>query len=341
MTFAEKKITVIVPVYNAEKTLKKCVDSLLSQTHKNMEIILVDDGSKDLSPAICDTYEKEDGRIKVFHKENGGSSSARNEGLRHATGDYVGFCDSDDYVEADMYASLLSAAEANPEGNIFQILAVYESESGEVLKAAGEKEGAVTEIKSPEMFRLLMLHLGDASFCTKLIKRDFMKDYEFPEGRLNEDFELLLSMIQKTDPVTEVEKCGYHIVLSDKSNTRGNFKPEFYNANVANSDMAYKLAEEKFPESLVEARRFQFYQKLDYLLHIPADLMKDNPVCDEVIAFLKEHRKEAEENPFLSEKEKKNIKILSRTPRLAKRAHGLIMRVKKPGKTKVYEGAKA
>ena len=95
-------ISIIVPVYNVEKYLKKCVDSIVNQTYKNLEIILVDDGATDSSGEICDELEKLDNRIKVYHKENGGLSDARNYGVARATGSYIGFVDSDDYIDAEM-----------------------------------------------------------------------------------------------------------------------------------------------------------------------------------------------------------------------------------------------
>lgn len=96
-----KKISIIVPVYNAEKTLDRCVDSLIRQTYSNIEIILVDDGSKDNSLELCNQYAKKDGRIKVISKANGGVSSARNAGLDNATGEFIMFCDSDDWAEPE------------------------------------------------------------------------------------------------------------------------------------------------------------------------------------------------------------------------------------------------
>ena len=93
------KISVIVPVYNAEKYLHRCIDSILNQTFPDFELLLIDDGSKDQSGEICDEYAKKDSRVKVFHKENGGVSSARNVGIDNAVGEYICFCDSDDWVE--------------------------------------------------------------------------------------------------------------------------------------------------------------------------------------------------------------------------------------------------
>ena len=102
------KISVIVPVYKVEKYLDRCVESIVNQTYKNLEIILVDDGSPDDCPAICDAWANKDERIKVMHKENGGASSARNAGLDASSGDYVGFIDGDDIIDNDMYEMLLN-----------------------------------------------------------------------------------------------------------------------------------------------------------------------------------------------------------------------------------------
>lgn len=102
------KISVIVPVYNAEKYLNECVDSILAQTLQDIEVILVDDGSTDNSPAICDEYAEKDSRVVVIHKENGRASSARNAGIRVATGDYIAFVDSDDWISPEMYETMLS-----------------------------------------------------------------------------------------------------------------------------------------------------------------------------------------------------------------------------------------
>ena len=103
----EGKISVIVPIYNVEQYLRKCIDSIINQTYKNLEIILVDDGSWDNSPRICDEYAKRDNRIKVIHKKNGGLADARNTGLKMITGNYISFIDSDDYIEKTMYEKMI------------------------------------------------------------------------------------------------------------------------------------------------------------------------------------------------------------------------------------------
>ena len=100
-------ISIIIPVYNVEKYLAKCVESVINQTYKKIQIILIDDGSTDNSGKICDDFKLKDNRIEVIHKKNGGLSDARNAGLKIVKGDYIGFIDSDDYIEKDMYETLL------------------------------------------------------------------------------------------------------------------------------------------------------------------------------------------------------------------------------------------
>lgn len=107
----EKKISVIIPVFNVEKYLAECLNSVLSQTYKNLEVLLVDDGSSDGSGRICDEWARKDDRVVVIHKPNGGVASARNEGLKRARGAYIGFVDSDDWIELEMYAILANGLE--------------------------------------------------------------------------------------------------------------------------------------------------------------------------------------------------------------------------------------
>ena len=102
-------ISVVIPVYNIEEYLERCVNSICAQTYRNLEILLVDDGSTDGSGALCDALAEKDKRIKVFHKANGGSSSARNVGIAQARGKYIGFVDSDDYISENMYELLYEA----------------------------------------------------------------------------------------------------------------------------------------------------------------------------------------------------------------------------------------
>lgn len=325
----QELISVIVPIYNVEKYLDRSVRALLNQTYQNLEIILVDDGSTDNSGKMCDEFAQADSRVRVFHKENGGSSTARNVGIRESKGKYIGFCDSDDYAEPDLYENLHKIFQAHEDAVIAQAMTSIFSEDGDLVFGPYRDSGDVNYITREEMFRMLMMHVGDSSFCTKLIRADYMKQFMFPEGELNEDFELLLRMLDGVNGIYSLEKSGYNIILRGNSNTRSVFRKVYYNAMIANSNKAYAIMEEKYPQFHDEAERFWFFQRLDYLLHIPVSAMgKDNEVCRQIIKEIKAGRKKIKANRFLAPKEKKNLLILSYMPRFSKRCHGLIMKLK-------------
>lgn len=323
-------ISVIVPIYNVEQYLERSVGALLGQTYRNLEIILVNDGSKDRSGEMCDGFAAKDSRVKVIHKENGGSSSARNLGIAAATGDYIGFCDSDDYPEADMYENLLQIMREHKDAVIAQAMSSDYTEDGTLVKGPYKDSGNVNFLSREEMFRLLMLHVGDSSFCTKLIKTDYMKQFRFEEGRLNEDFELVIRMLEGVNGVYSLEKNGYNIVLRRGSNSRNVFREILYNSMIENSNRAFAMMEKSYPQLREEGIRFWYFQRLDYMLHIPVQYMKkSNKVCWSIIKDLKSGRKQIKNNTYLSSKEKRNLLILSYLPRLSKRFHNVIMLVKR------------
>ena len=323
-------ISVVVPIYNVEKYLTRCLEALLKQTYTNLEIILVDDGSNDGSSAICDEYAEKDSRIKVIHKENGGSSSARNAGIEAATGKYIGFCDSDDYPEPDLYENLYKIFLTYEDVYMAQSMSSDYLEDGTMVKGPYKDSGEVNFISREEMFRMLMLHVGDSSFCTKLILADYMKQFRFPVGRLNEDLELLLRMNNGIPGVYSWERNGYNIELRDGSNSRNVFRQSFYDAVLVNSNKAFEIMEEQYPQYREETERFCYFQRLDFLLHIPvAEMNKENETYQRTIAEIKKSRKKIKNNQYLTKKEKRNLLILSYVPKLSKRFHGIIMKLKK------------
>ncbi len=323
-------ISIVVPIYNVEKYLERSIGALLNQTYDNLEIILVDDGSTDASSKMCDEFALKDARVKVIHKKNGGSSSARNVGIQVATGTYIGFSDSDDYTEKDMYQNLYKVASAREDAIIVQVMSSDYAEDGTLIKGPYRDSGETKFLSRDEIFRLLMLHVGDSSFCTKLIKADYMKQFRFQEGKLNEDFELLLRMLIGIPGVYSIEKNGYNIELRNGSNSRNVFRQTFYDAMITNSNKAYRMMEKEFPQYKEEVIRFCFFQRLDYLLHMPVNEMKkQNVTYVQTIKELRMGRKLIRRNRFLSRKEKRNLLILSYIPRFSKRCHGGIMKCKK------------
>lgn len=323
------KISIVVPVYNVEKYLDNSIRHILNQTYKNLEIILVDDGSTDASGQICDSYAMKDSRVRVFHKKNGGSSSARNLGLEMATGEFIGFLDADDYADETMYEVLQRTME---ETNcvIAQVMSRDFDEKGNLLKDAYRSSGQVHYLPKNEMFRLLMLHEGDSSFCTKLIRAEFAKKFRFSENRLNEDFELVLKMLEQVEGVYSIEEAHYNILIRQGSNQRSGFKPHLYEAVIDNSDMAFSMMEKEFPELRTETERFYFWQRLDYLLHIPVEQMRgDNAYYQKVLCEIRKGKTIWKANPYLTEKEKRNLLILSICPKGSKKVHGIWMYLKK------------
>lgn len=331
----QDKITIIVPVYNVEQYLDNCIRHIQAQTYRNLEILLVDDGSTDASGEICERYAAEDSRIRVIHKQNGGSSSARNAGLAAASGDYIGFLDADDYADETMYERLYEVLSIEPEKErrpVAQVMSRDYDEQGRLLKDAYRSSGQVCFLSREEMFRLLMLHVGDSSFCTKLIRSDFAKRFRFSENRLNEDFELVLKMLPELEGVYSIEEAHYHILIRQGSNQRSGFRKQLYEAVIDNSDFACRMMEEHFPEMKKETERFYYVQRLDYLLHIPVNQMtRDNIYYRRVLKEIREGKKSWRQNPFLTEKEKRNLKILTWCPKLGKRAHGMLMRLRAKG----------
>ena len=144
-------ISFIVPIYNVERYLQKCVDSILAQSYSNIEVVLVDDGSTDESVAICDSYANRDKRVQVIHKENGGASSARNEGLSFAHGSYIAFIDSDDYVSPSMAEKLLDAI-SKTDSDLAMCNFAYTDELGNITESFSDDTKA-GEYRPEELLR--------------------------------------------------------------------------------------------------------------------------------------------------------------------------------------------
>ena len=311
-TTALPLVSIIVPVYNIMEYLPRCVESLRNQTYGNIEILLVDDGSTDGTAGLCDRLAAEDSRIRVFHKENGGSSSARNLGIAQAKGEYLGFVDSDDYVEPDMYERLYRAVERNALP-IAQTGRDEIDKDGNILPNICEPVAEEQTITAQDFMKELLLHRGDCSFCTKLVRRDLFTAEQFPVGVLNEDFHLLVKLLAGKDRAVSRIVCipgqSYHVFYRPESNTRK--KTGFsrvYADNIDNADMVTELVADTWGESreLREiAFRFGVFQRLDYLLHIPTEEMRrDNVFYRKVVKSLRYGWWRAMKNPWLTAKNK-------------------------------------
>lgn len=223
-------VSVIVPVYKAEKWLHRCVDSILAQTMEDFELLLIDDGSPDSSGEICDEYAVKDSRVRVFHKENGGVSSARNLGLDNAHGEWISFVDSDDWVEVDYLAGLTEKLDAD------FITGGLKDTLGNVYKEESQC------FYNDEIGDFIRLHNADIfirSACAKLIKYNFIKEniLKFDEQlRFCEDTFFVKEFLLKCQSVRLMDKCGYIYYFDDDFFGKGKGVFDKYSLNFGEVD---------------------------------------------------------------------------------------------------------
>lgn len=183
---SSEKISVIVPIYKVEAYLPKCVDSIRNQTYRNLEIILVDDGSPDGCGALCEEYARADSRIQVIHKPNGGLSSARNAGLDIASGDWIAFVDSDDWIEPDTYEAMLSSAKRHEVPLV--CAGRYDVDEQTMERTRGLCPEREETVSGEEMVsRIFRWNQMDSSVCDKLFAAHLWKEIRFPQGKVVED----------------------------------------------------------------------------------------------------------------------------------------------------------
>lgn len=325
------KVSIIVPVYNIMEWLPRCVNSIRRQTYRNIEIILVDDGSTDNTGALCEKFALEDKRVRVFHKENGGSSSARNLGITKATGDYLGFVDSDDYIEPEMIEHLLGAI-------LEENVRMAQASRDEINEDGTLRENVVVppskmEIRNDtEIMRDLLMHKGDCSFCTRLTDRRLFEDNLFPEGELNEDFYLLTKMMPMVGPVAVLPYQDYHVFYRMGSNSRTtdeNAFPSVYTDIVKNADRVKEVVEKNYPQLVSEAFRFGMFQRLEYMLHIPIGMMtRDNAFYRSVAKNIRRNKWKALKCGLLTKKNKQYLFLLGTAPKIVRKIHRAKMKVK-------------
>lgn len=237
------EISVIIPVYKVEKYIDKCLESVCNQTFTDLEIILVDDGSPDNCPQICDDWANKDSRIKVIHKNNGGLSSARNEGIRHATGKYIGFVDSDDWIMLDMYETLYKLFNSGD----------YDIASVGVVRIKDENYSPLIQdetisVYTSKQFIKRLLKVGtqdsDQYAWNKLYRRKILTDNIYPEGLTDEDVEGTLKAVLNS---------GKSIICSNK---------ELY---------LYRINDESITSLKYNSTKTDFLKICDHVVNIISD----------------------------------------------------------------------
>ena len=313
----DKKVSVIIPIYKVEKYLDKCIQSVFNQTYKNLEIILVDDGSPDLCPTICDQYKEQDQRIVVVHKSNGGLSDARNAGIDVATGDYYAFLDGDDTLEPKAIEHLITAAiEKSSKITMMKMRSVKEGET--VLPQKGQEEVEGEWIKNEDFLKKICTYKGSCSFCDKLFIRDLFEGYRFRVGLTNEDLLLLGTMLLENNyDIYCIDYYGYNYLQRAQSITKSGFgksiRDTIYNC------WELQLLAQKCKSSLFHCfQELSLYQARTFLIFMPKRyIVEKNEDYIFAMSILKANRRRINKG-FYSLKDKLFIRLCLWNIKIAK-----------------------
>lgn len=255
-------ISVIIPVYNTEEFLEKCLDSIVNQTYQDLQIILVDDGSTDKSGDICDAYSKEDGRIQVIHQKNKGLSGARNKGLLLAKGEYITFIDSDDYIELDTYSVVDQAVK----DNVFPDLIFYREKSvdtrGKTVYIQGNAPTGEI-IRTDRRFAEKRI-IGELinGVCDKVFKAEVIQGLSFEIGKMyGEDYRFNLEMLKRIESVVYIDQVKYSYVMNSDSVTHKSFNTNSFD-QVYFKDTVVEIVRDDFPAFLKISQKRAFLARL-------------------------------------------------------------------------------
>ena len=300
-------ISVIVPVYNVEAYLPRCVDSILNQTYSNLEIILVDDGTKDDSDKICDDYAEKDRRIRVIHKENGGLSSARNAGIDIARGEYLAFVDSDDWIEPDALESLLRTAREQQTELVIAGRWDVKAKTGEKKKGLCPEK--LETIPAEEAVRRIFTwdHCDSASW-DKLYHRRLFREIRFPVGKICEDVPIMYRIVLDAGRVAMLDKPVYNYFHRDGSITTTKTISEKTFHFSQHTEIILADIRKNWPQLETEARylrvRSLVYSVQSVDLAAPEDRRRFTQLCSEERKMLRGHMGFILTSPLFNRKER-------------------------------------
>lgn len=286
-------ISVIVPVYNVEKYLERCVKSIAAQTYKDLEILLIDDGSTDKSGKMCDDFQQTDSRIKAFHKQNGGLSDARNYGIEHSAGEFISFVDSDDYIDEKMLETLHRLITEN-DADLAVCSAMDVFEGKEVTQVKEIKEFNLNKVES---YKYMLRGDGIPSACNKLYKRQTVGNVRFPVGKLYEDGFFTPQILKRVEKTAVTSKPMYYYFRRADSITTKPFRKGDLDVIEA-YDKCVKQVKELCPEALPYAEfryRNAYFNVLDKMLM--RDDCKEIPEYKQVVKYLKKHTVQIVKDP--------------------------------------------
>ena len=284
---SEKLVTVIVPIYKVEQYINRCVDSIISQTYKNLEIILVDDGSPDSCGKICDDYAKSDSRIKVIHKENGGLSDARNAGIAVANGDYLMFVDSDDWVDEDFCESAVSTLEKNNSDIVvFGYNRVDESDN---LLDSWNLQGRHKYSKQEALKKLFRSEIDNYAW-NKIYKRSLFHEIRYPKGKLWEDIGTTYLLFAEAESIY-ISNCVTYNYLMRKSSITGQRNRKGELDMFTQRLEQYEFAQKNFPGLSKEILPLLVFSALRAYIFAGND-RNGKDICERADQFLTSHKQE-------------------------------------------------
>lgn len=305
----QELISVIVPVYNVEQYLEKCVHSILNQTYKKLEIILVNDGATDESGKLCDALAELDERIVVYHKQNGGLSDARNYGVERATGAYIGFVDSDDYIDSEMYEELYAAIKKENADVAECNLKIIYPHNVEYYTQSKYYEVCTKEEYLEEYLKLEKLF---GSVWTKLIKAEVAKKLLFPKGKLYEDTYYTYDLIQIADKYVIFDKPYYNYLMRGNSITNSKFNPRMLDLVEIVNAFHTKVSNDY--TNLLEAadcrKMYAYFSVLNSVLL--EDDFKENEYYHQVMSYFRKDYKKLLKNKYITRNRKLSL-VLSLT----------------------------
>jgi glycosyltransferase involved in cell wall biosynthesis len=218
----EPLISVIIPVYKVEQYLDRCLNSVVNQTYKNLEIILVDDGSPDRCPKMCDEWAEKNSRVRVYHKENGGLSDARNYGTERCNGSYITYVDSDDYIDTDYVSYLYNLlSRYHTKMSICQHRVRYQG--GKTIDYGSSGDEVLSNKRCLE--RMLYYDVIDTSAWAKLYKKELFADVKYPKGKYFEDLATTYKLMFKSDQIAVGYESKYNYALRNESISNSSFSP--------------------------------------------------------------------------------------------------------------------
>nr|MBP3258865.1 glycosyltransferase family 2 protein [Bacilli bacterium] len=295
-------ISIVVPIYNVEKYLAKCIETIINQTYRNIELILVDDESPDNCGKICDEYKKKDPRITVIHKKNGGLSDARNKGIEKATGKYITFIDSDDYITLDYIETLFNSLSKNNADMAIGGHYIKYEKGGETTKYDTKEYVGNSEL----ILDKLLYDELDVSAWAKLYKKELFNKIKFPVGRLYEDSATTYKLVDESKVIAVNTKPIYYYIIKPNSITNCSFNKKKLDLITSTEEMVNYISY-KYPQLLSGCNRRMMYAYLSTYTQLNKDNKRYKDIEKRLVSYIKKHKDAVLKDKRVSKRDKIGI----------------------------------